>query len=70
MYHINKLINAVDEAIQFTYEINFLDNKVNFLDTTIQINEEGLFTTDLYFKLNTLNQYFTTSAPSLPTPAL
>ena len=30
---------------------------IYFLDTTIQINEEGLFTTDLYVKPNTLNQY-------------
>ena len=50
-------MNDVDEAIKFTSEIDFVNNKVNFLDTTVHLTKEGLFTTDLYVKPNTLNQY-------------
>lgn len=49
-------MNGVDPAIQFTSEINFERNTVNFLDVQITINEQGYLTTDLYEKPNTLNQ--------------
>ena len=48
---------SVDPAIKFTSEIDFKENKVNFLDTTVQITKEGFLVTDLYVKENTLNQY-------------
>ena len=49
-------MNSIDPAIKFTAEVNFEENKVNFLDIQISINAEGYLTTDLYEKPNTLNQ--------------
>ena len=49
-------MNGVDKSIQFTAEIDFEANSVNFLDLKISINEEGYLTTDLFVKPNTLNQ--------------
>ena len=49
-------MNRVDPAIKFTSEIDFEKNCVNFLDTTISIDDQGFLRTDLYTKPNTLNQ--------------
>ena len=49
-------MNSVDPAIRFTFEIDFQNNFVNFLDVRIMIDPEGFLRTDLYTKPNTLNQ--------------
>ena len=49
-------MNGVDSNIQFTSEIDFERNSINFLDVQITINDQGFLVTDLYVKPNTLNQ--------------
>ena len=59
-------MNSINPAIQFTSEINFEVNSVNFLDTIISIDAEGFLRTDLYTKPNTLNQLLLPSSSHPP----
>ena len=61
-----KFMNSIDPAIKFTAEVDFEENKVNFLDIQISINSEGYLTTDLYEKPNTLNQLLKPSSAHPP----
>ena len=49
-------LNSVDPNIKFTYEIDFAENKVAFLDTMISIEGDGFLQTNIYHKPNTVNQ--------------
>ena len=49
-------LNNIDPNIKFTFEIDFVENKVAFLDTMISIDQDGFLQTDIYHKPNTVNQ--------------
>ena len=49
-------LNSVDPNIKFTYEIDFVEKKVAFLDTMVSIEADGFLQTNIYHKPNTVNQ--------------
>ena len=48
-------MNEVDPDIKFKPSINWEENKVDFLDTTVKIDENGYIQTRLFVKENTKN---------------
>ena len=48
-------MNSVDQDIKFTHEINWEENKVIFLNTTITLDSNGYLQTGLYNKPNAKN---------------
>ena len=59
-----KHLNQVHNSIKFTYETS--RERVNFLDTWIQVNKEGKIDTDLYTKPTDSNNYlhYTSAHPT------
>ena len=58
-------MNEVDKDIKFIPEINWKENKLNFLDMTIKI-EKGFLQTRLFVKENTKNVLLLPSSCHLP----
>jgi hypothetical protein len=53
---INKCLNEMHEDLSYTMEIN-CNNRVNFLDLTVIINERNEIETDIYYKETDSHQY-------------
>ena len=51
-------MNEVYRDIKFKASIDWEENKVAFLDTTVKIDDEGYIQTSLYVKENTKMHYF------------
>ena len=61
------IMNELDEDIKFTYSIDWDENKVAFLDTLVQIDEDGFIQTSLYVKKNAKNALLLPNSCHRPT---
>ena len=61
-----KHLNAAVPSIKFTHEVS--RTEVNFLDTTVRKNEEGVVSTDVYQKPTDTHPYlhWTSALDTLP----
>ena len=50
-------LNSLFITIKFTYNCNFEDRSVEFLDTFVKIDNHGKVSTDLYKKKMSINKY-------------
>ena len=60
-------MNEIDPDIKFTYKVDWEENKVAFLDTTVKIDEEGYMQTSLFVKKNAKDSLLLSSSCHRPT---